>query len=201
MSSLLVINGHPRPDSLCDTAEEVYAAEARTQGLKVEVLRLRDLDFDPNLRYPLDQSGTAMEEVLLKAQERIGAAQHITLIYPNWWGTFPALLKGFIDRTLTPGFAFKYRRGTSLPIQLLKGKTASLIIPMDGPGWWYRVMMGAGGDKAMKHSTLGFCGIRVTRTLHLGNLRGVGRTPVEHHLKRVTTVAHRDARRLGKHGV
>jgi hypothetical protein len=64
---------------------------------------------------------------------------------------------------------------------------------MDGPGWWYRWVVRAGGDKAMRHSTLEFCGIRVTGILHLGSLRGKGSIPVHVHQKRVVKAARRDA--------
>ena len=45
------------------------------------------------------------------------------------------LLKGFVDRVFLPGFAFKYRPGKAFPAQLLKGRTAQLLVTMDTPPW------------------------------------------------------------------
>jgi putative NADPH-quinone reductase len=33
------------------------------------------------------------------ARELILWAEHLVFVYPTWWGTMPALLKGFLDRT------------------------------------------------------------------------------------------------------
>ncbi len=49
---------------------------------------------------------------MLEIQQEILAADHLVFVYPNWWATFPALLKGFIDRVFLPNFAFKYRENS-----------------------------------------------------------------------------------------
>lgn len=69
----------------------------------------------------------------------------------------PALLKGFIDRSFVPGFAFKYRRGNPLPAKLLGGRSARLITTMDAPPPWYYLVVGAPGHQAMKRATVHFC--------------------------------------------
>ena len=57
-------------------------------------------------------------------QQDILWADHLVFVYPNWWSTVPALLKGLIDRMFVPGFAFKYRENSPFWDKLLKGKTA-----------------------------------------------------------------------------
>ena len=47
----------------------------------------------------------------------------------------PALMKGFLDRVLLPGFAFKKREGSVWWDKYLTGKTARLICTLDQPGW------------------------------------------------------------------
>lgn len=44
-----------------------------------------------------------LEEDLVKAQELIRWADHLVFVYPIWWGTMPAVLKGFFDRVFLPG--------------------------------------------------------------------------------------------------
>ena len=48
----------------------------------------------------------------------------MVIFTPIWWGALPAKLKGLIDRTFLPGFAFQYEEGKLMPKQLLKGRTA-----------------------------------------------------------------------------
>ena len=58
-------------------------------------------------------------------QSYISWANELTFIYPLWWNAFPAILKGYIDRVFTNGFAFKV---TEKGIEgLLKGKQVRLI--------------------------------------------------------------------------
>jgi len=196
MKSMLVINGHPRANSFCDALEQSYVESIDSSIQSIQVLRLRDLKFDLSLSRPREQSGKELEPDLLNAQKLITQADHLVWIYPNWWGTFPALVTGFIDRTFIPGFAFTYQKTSPFPQKLLLGKTARVLVTMDGPGWWYRYAMGAGGDRAMKHSTLEFSGIKVLGIHHFGDLRGKKISPATKHLERVRNIGKKDRRKF-----
>jgi NAD(P)H dehydrogenase (quinone) len=95
----------------------------------------------------------------------------VVFIYPNWWGTYPAIFKGFLDKLLWPGFAFNYRKGSTSHEKLMKGKSARIIVTMDNPYLYYRFIQGGGGLKAMKYSTLKFCGFSPVRVLPLGGVK------------------------------
>ncbi len=108
---------------------------------------------------------------MASAQKEILDAEHLVFVYPNWWGTFPALLKGFIDRVLLPGFAFKYRENSLLWDKLLIGRTARLIITMDTPKWYYYLVSKAPGVNAIKKGVLQFCGINPVKTTLFGPVK------------------------------
>src|SRR5690625_6907499 len=72
------------------------------------------------------------------ARQCIEEADHLVFVYPTWWATMPAILKGFLDRVLLPGFAFEEKERNTDWTQLLRGKTAQLITTMDTPLWVYR---------------------------------------------------------------
>jgi len=63
------------------------------------------MHFDPNVHADSPEH-QPLEPDLVAAQRDIHWAEHVVFVYPTWWGTYPALLKGFLDRVLTPGFAF-----------------------------------------------------------------------------------------------
>jgi len=71
-----------------------------------KILIINELDFNPNLQFGY-RKRTELEPDLLKAQELIKWADHLVWIYPVWWGSIPAIMKGFIDRVFLPGFAFQ----------------------------------------------------------------------------------------------
>ena len=133
---VLVILGHPGTHSFCSALADSYIAAAKDASHDVRVMRLGDLRFDPVLREGYQQV-QALEPDLLQAQANIHWAEHLVLVYPIWWGGIPALLKGFFDRILLPGFAFQYREGKAFPAKLLKGRSAHLLVTMDTPPWYY----------------------------------------------------------------
>ncbi|CAI8770783.1 NAD(P)H dehydrogenase (quinone) [Pseudomonas sp. IT-232MI5] len=168
---ILLILGHPSGTSFCAALAERYVQSAIDAGHEVRQLRLGELDFDPVLREGYRQI-QALEEALSVAQSDILWAEHLTLVYPIWWGGIPALLKGFFDRVFLPGFAFKYRKGKAFPDKLLKGRTAHLLVTMDTPPWYYRWFYRMPGLHQVRKTTLEFCGIKPLRTLTFGPVLG-----------------------------
>lgn len=55
-----------------------------------------------------------LEPDLAGAQEAVSWSDQVVFVDPNWWGSMPALLKGFIDRVFLPGYAFKDRANSPL---------------------------------------------------------------------------------------
>jgi putative NADPH-quinone reductase len=160
--NILIIDGHPDKESLCRQLSESYAKGAESTGAQCKTIHLAELQFDPVLHYGFRQR-TELEPDLLKAQQLIAEADHLVFVYPTWWATFPALLKGFIDRVFLPGFAFKYRDNSPFWNKLFTGKSARLIVTMDAPALYYAIATRSPGHNAMKKGILGFCGVKPVR--------------------------------------
>ncbi len=108
---------------------------------------------------------------MIESQELIQWASHLVFVYPTWWGTMPAMLKGFIDRVFLPGFAFQYRKDSMWWDKLLKGKSARIIVTMDTPPWYYLLFYGRPGHNAIKKSVLEFCGIKPVKISSIGPVK------------------------------
>lgn len=156
---ILVILGHPNGASFCGALAEAYAKGAREAGAEVELLRLGELDFDPVLRKGYSELHL-LEPDLLEAQERITWAQHLTFVYPTWWGGPPALLKGFFDRSFLPGFAFRYRAPGPFWDRLLTGRTGRLLVTADSPAYYDWFANGMSAVRMVRKAVLAFCGVR-----------------------------------------
>lgn len=186
MKKILVIQGHPNPKSLCAHLAETYQTNAEQTGNEVQLLNLPELKFDLSLHLGYtDQQ--KLEPDLVTAQQAILWADHLVFVFPNWWTSMPALLKGFIDRVFLPGFAFQYQEKSPLPKKLLKNKSARLIISMDSPAWYYNYLMKAPGVNLLKRGTLEFCGIKPVKVTTLGPVR---KAPVEKLNKFIEKVKH-----------
>lgn len=157
---IFVVLGHPRAESFGAALAEAYVHGAESAGASVRFLRLNSVEFDPDVTVPRPQD-QPLEPGLEWAVESMEWAQHIVFVFPTWWATMPARLKGFLDRVLLPGRAF--REDDDAPtgyVPLLNGRSAQLITTMDSPRWVYRFLYGRPGELAMRRGTLGFCGIR-----------------------------------------
>ncbi len=159
MKNILIINGHPDKQSFCFDLAESYKMGANKVNQNVKLIHLIDLKFNLILKNGYREI-SELEPDLVQIQHDILWADHLVFVYPNWWATFPALLKGFIDRVFLPGFAFKYGEDSPFWDKLLKGKTARLIVTMDTPKWYYWLINKSAGHHAMKIGVLEFCGIK-----------------------------------------
>jgi NAD(P)H dehydrogenase (quinone) len=170
MQKILIINGHPNPDSFNYGIAAAYKQGALTAGAEVKEIVVADLNFSPNLKFGY-QKRTDLEPDLLDALEKIKWCEHMVWIHPVWWGGLPAMLKGFIDRVFLPGFVFQYRENSVWWDKLLSGKTARIITTLDQPSWYYWLMFGRPSVNQLKKSTLEFCGVKPVKVSYVGPIR------------------------------
>lgn len=170
MKKVLILNGHPDPQSLCAALAHAYAQGANSRGCQAQVLNVLDLKFDPVLHrgYKVSQ---VLEPDLVRAQQSILWADHVVVVFPIWWSSIPALFKGFFDRILLPGFAFQYKKGGLLWDKLLSGRTGEVLLTTDAPKWWNRWILKDPAINMMKQGVLEFCGIRVKRVTSFASVK------------------------------
>ena len=167
---ILIIQGNPDKNSFCDSLAESYKEGALRANADVKEIHVREIEFD--LCLPVGyKKEVELEQGLVDSQHLIKWADHLVFVYPTWWGTMPALLKGFIDKVFLPGFGFQYRKGSVWWDKLLKGKSARLIVTMDTPPWYFRLFYGRPGHNAMKKSTLEFCGVKPVKISSIGPVK------------------------------
>lgn len=167
---VLIILGHPDKTSFCGALAESYKKGSLASGAEVREIFLGELNFDLNLRRGYSKIQT-LEPDLLEAQELLKWSEHQVWVYPTWWGTYPAVLKGFLDRALLPGFAFKYKENSPWWDKFLTGKSARLLITLDAPVIYNWLMYGSANQKALKKATLEFCGIKPVRATSFGQVK------------------------------
>ncbi|GLR17235.1 NAD(P)H-dependent oxidoreductase [Portibacter lacus] len=168
--NILIVNGHPDKESYNFALAEAYKNGASSTDAVVKEIVIRDLEFNPNLAFGY-RKRTELEPDLLEAQEKLKWADHIVWIYPVWWGSVPAIMKGFFDRVLLPGFAFKKREGSLWWDKLLPGKSSRIICTLDQPPLFYKYINGGPTHFAVRKMTLNFIGIKKVNITSIGPLR------------------------------
>ena len=146
----LILYAHPNPKSFNHAILETVQAELQKAGRAVSVRDLYAQNFNPVLSAN-DLAGMMQGQLQpeVKAeQEFVGSADVIVVIYPLWWAGMPAILKGYIDRVFTEGFAYRIN-GPDLE-GLLKSKKVLLITTTGAPQEMYEA---SGMFKSMAQTT------------------------------------------------
>ncbi|QBS45383.1 NAD(P)H-dependent oxidoreductase [Nocardia sp. CS682] len=147
--NVLVVYAHPEPGSLTGALKDVAVEQLRADGHEVRITDLYAMgwkaqadagDFgavaESNFMLA---SGEAYREGTLSAdiraeQEKLLWADTVLLHFPLWWFSMPAIMKGWVDRVLTCGFAYG-AGGDSIPrygAGVLAGRRAMLVVSVGG---------------------------------------------------------------------
>jgi NAD(P)H dehydrogenase (quinone) len=125
-----VILANPSPDSLNHAIGQVVLAELQQSGHRVVFHDLYAEKFDPILfADEIPREAFIPPEIAEHCRE-ISEADGIVIIHPNWWGQPPAILKGWVDRVIRPGVAYRFvdgDQGEGVPVGLLKAKVACVF--------------------------------------------------------------------------
>lgn len=162
---MLIIYAHPNKRGHCGYALQKVQEILGQKNEKCEVLDLYEMKFNPILTNEEIYDKKISDDVFA-IQEKIKANNKLIIIYPTWWGGTPAILKGFFDRVLSHGFAYKYT--DKFPVGLLKGKKASVITSTGAPSLITIFLYGNRNLKTVIKNTLNFCGIKAKGFL-IGN--------------------------------
>ncbi len=158
----LVIYSHPNSKSFNHAVKDEVLNQLKIRGHEVEVRDLYEIGFNPVLSLKdfetLGKGETPPD--IKKEQEFLLWAEAIIVIHPTWWNSFPAMLKGYFDKILLPGFAYKY--GDNGVIKLLSGRKG-IIFRTSGSDLNLNLSDGrkVAYETTSDYGTIGFCGIEL----------------------------------------
>ena len=156
---VLVVHAHPSPESfvshLRDAALEELAAAAHE-------VRQRDLwaeGFDPV--FTADERLTHTGDLAPKLGRHPALAPHVAdlqwcealvLVYPTWWSGQPAVLKGWFDRILMNGVAWRLPEGANRIQPLLGNVRRLVVVTTHGSPKWVNALQGEPGKRTAMRS-------------------------------------------------
>jgi len=160
MRKVLIIVAHPKEDSFSFAMADTYGQSARAEGHTVEVLDLyRDKHQQPFFTYD-DANSVVVDKSMSYYRAQIAWADEIVLVFPYWWGSFPAILKNFFDWNLSKDFAFHYVN--SRPVGLLTDKRVKVFTTTGAPTFVYTI---TGANRRLKNmireQIVSFCGMKL----------------------------------------
>ena len=172
MANILLVYGHPKtPTSFNFSLKEKLESVLKSKGHRVLVRDLYEVSFNPLLSsddLAKLHSGEIPEDIR-REQEFIKNADVIIFIYPIWWAGSPAIIKGYIDRVFSYGFAYMYK-GNKV-VGLLTDKSAIIINSNGSPYDFYeRNGFYNAIRKVSDEGIFAFCGFKRIKHLFFGGI-------------------------------
>lgn len=158
--SLLLAN--PKPASLCHGLAAAALETCRALGAEVRFHDLCREGFPPLLEAE-EIARRRSGDPLVEAHCREAAeADAFILVHPDWWGQPPAILKGWVDRVLRPGVAYRFVEGDAgegVPVGLLKARFALVLNTSDTPPEREREAFGDPLETLWGRCIFPYCGV------------------------------------------
>jgi NAD(P)H dehydrogenase (quinone) len=167
-----IIVGHPNPASFTVAMAKTYADCLSACGHTTIVRDLYRLDFDPRLKLSEmpDRPGWAPAPDVQAEREMLSDADIFAFIYPLWFNSPPAIVKGYIDRVFSAGFGYAHlKAGGQEP--LLTNRHLIHITASGSSSAWLNEQGASGSARTLFED--GFarvCGMRVRPHIHFDNI-------------------------------
>jgi NAD(P)H dehydrogenase (quinone) len=159
---VLVILSHPNKNSFNAAIAKTVTDALKQNNHEIVFHDLYSERFDALLTTNELSKTVQPDNTIIKHCQDMQEADAIIIIHPNWWGQPPAILKGWIDRVIRPGIAYKFMEGDSgegVPVGLLKATLAIVINTSDTEETRENKVFGDPLETIWKNCIFGFCGI------------------------------------------
>ncbi len=167
---VLIVYAHPYEKSFNHAVLESLENGLKKAKHDIDVLDLNAEKFDPVLnKESLAQysEGTSTDPKVTEYQNRIKNADYLIFVFPVWWTSMPAVLKGFIDKVFLPGFAFSKSKMMIKPeLKHLKG--AAIFTTMSAPKLVYRLILRKPVKHVLIRGTLKISGVKKVKWFKFG---------------------------------
>jgi NAD(P)H dehydrogenase (quinone) len=109
---IVVVVAHPNPNSFNHAIASTTRTTLQAHGHEVTVLDLYAEGFRTAMSYDERQAYHSDRPILDPLVERhaeiVKQTEAMIFVYPTWWSTMPAILKGWLERVMVPGVGFVF---------------------------------------------------------------------------------------------
>jgi NAD(P)H dehydrogenase (quinone) len=164
----LVVTTHPLSNSLCRLLTDDVVSKLTEMGHEVVLEDLYADGFDPVLIAAERESyysGQYDTSRISQQVRRLEEAEGIVLLFPTWWFSFPAMLKGWFDRVWAPGIAYDHASDLGPIKPRLNTLRKVMVVTTLGAPWWVdHLVMWQPVKRVLKIALLKACTSKSTLT-------------------------------------
>ena len=156
MKQIFLIYGHYNDKSFNAAIRDAFIKSSEDKGNKVDCVDLYKEKFNPIF------AGEEPDSTVLDHRKRIEKSDVIVLVAPIWNFRMPAMVEGWIDKVLSPPWAFSFKKlfgNYGYPIGNLKGKKAVVFCTYGSPQFAIRTFFLNMPTKRLRRGVLNICGI------------------------------------------
>jgi NAD(P)H dehydrogenase (quinone) len=109
---VVVVLAHPDPHSFNHAIAAAAASALTSAGHEVTLLDLYAEGFraamSPAERLAYHSDRPLLDPMAERHADIVKRAEALVFVYPTWWSTMPAILKGWLERVMVPGVGFVF---------------------------------------------------------------------------------------------
>ena len=151
--NVLVVYAHPHPASFGAALRDQVVDTLSAAGHRVDLIDLYREGFDPLLspdELAQHRAGLAQRPTLAGHARLVAEAKAVVLVYPTWWGGPPAMLKGWFDRVLCEGVAYRLPPGKHRIRPSLRHIKHLVVVTSYGSPRWINALQGEPGRRMVR---------------------------------------------------
>lgn len=180
----LIVYYHPYKGSYCNAILNAVISGLKKSGQPNKVIDLEADGFDPVMKakdlMAFGQAGrgediatTDVDPVILRYKKKLEWSERVVMIFPIWWMTMPAMMKGFVDKVIFPGVAYDMDGGR-LKSRLKSLRQVTVISTMNTPADTYRDIFGNSLEGSLVKGTFNQIGIHDVEWISLNMVKQSG---------------------------
>ena len=160
--NILILLGHPDPGSFNHALAQAVRDDLRAGGHDVIFHDLYAERFEPLIAAEEIPAKGPIPPSIQKHCDELVSADGIVVVHPNWWGQPPAILKGWIDRVIRPGRAYRFQEGDGgegVPVGLLRARAAVVLNTSNTEAARERTVFGDPLEAIWRRCIFDLCGV------------------------------------------
>lgn len=170
---VVIVVSHPSPVSFTAAVAQALRSGIETSG-SAEIADLHAEGFDPRFGAAdyAHYTGGPLPPDIAREQERVGRADALAFVFPVYWWSYPALLKGWIDRVFTSGWAYSIDAAATSQGMLRDRPALQIMLGGSRPSTYAKY----GYDSALRTQQeigiFGYCGLTDIESHHFYDVEG-----------------------------